>query len=114
MTKVIVVGLGYVGLPLAMRAAAVGHSVTGFDVDTRRVKLLEAGESYIEDVPSEELRKVLEDGTFRPSSDGAACAGFDVAVGAAPTPLRDFFFDDSATTDIYTLPLHDALRHHRL
>jgi UDP-N-acetyl-D-glucosamine dehydrogenase len=103
MTKVVVVGLGYVGLPLAMRAAAAGHSVTGFDVDTRRVKLLEAGESYIEDVPSEELQQVLEDGTFRPSSDGAACAGFDVAVVAAPTPLRDglpdlSYLEDAART----------------
>ena len=103
MTKVVVVGLGYVGLPLAMRAAAVGHSVIGFDIDTRRVKLLEAGESYIEDVPSEELQKVLEDGTFRPSSDGAACAGFDVAVVAAPTPLRDglpdlSYLEDAART----------------
>ena len=62
MTNVVVVGLGYVGLPLAMRAAAVGHRVTGFDIDARRVKLLEAGDSYIEDVPSEELKKVLAEG----------------------------------------------------
>lgn len=89
MTTVVVVGLGYVGLPLAVRAAAVGHRVIGYDTDQGRVKLLEAGESYIEDVPAEELKKAMEGGMFLPSSDGRACAGFDIAVVAAPTPLRD-------------------------
>ena len=56
-------GLGYVGLPLAMRAAEVGHQVVGYDVDEARVKLLAAGESYIEDVPSGELKQALDSGT---------------------------------------------------
>ena len=56
MTTVVVVGLGYVGLPLAMRAAQVGHQVVGYDVDEARVKSLAAGESYVEDVPSGELK----------------------------------------------------------
>jgi UDP-N-acetyl-D-glucosamine dehydrogenase len=88
-TSVVIVGLGYVGLPLAMRAAEVGHQVTGYDVDTRRMALLASGESYVEDVPAAQLRAALESGNFRPSSDGADCAGFDVAVIATPTPLRD-------------------------
>ncbi len=89
MTTVVVVGLGYVGLPLAMRAAQVGHRVIGYDVDEGRVKLLAAGESYVEDVPSAQLQQVLDSGRFQPSTDGRACAGFDVAVVAAPTPLRE-------------------------
>jgi UDP-N-acetyl-D-glucosamine dehydrogenase len=88
-TTVVVVGLGYVGLPLAMRAAQVGHRVIGYDVDEGRVKLLAAGESYVEDVPSAELQQVLDSGRFQPSTDGRACAGFDIAVVAAPTPLRE-------------------------
>jgi UDP-N-acetyl-D-glucosamine dehydrogenase len=88
-TTVVVVGLGYVGLPLAMRAAQVGHRVVGYDVDEGRVKQLAAGESYIEDVPSAELQQALDSGRFQPSTDGRACAGFDVAVVAAPTPLRE-------------------------
>jgi UDP-N-acetyl-D-glucosamine dehydrogenase len=72
-----------------MRAVAVGHRVVGYDTDHGRVKLLEAGESYIEDVPAEELKKALETGMFLPSTDRRACAGFDIAVVAAPTPLRD-------------------------
>ena len=89
MTTVVVVGLGYVGLPLAMRAAQVGHRVIGYDVNEDRVKLLAAGESYVEDVPSAELQQALDSGRFQPSTDGRSCAGFDVAVVAAPTPLRE-------------------------
>jgi UDP-N-acetyl-D-glucosamine dehydrogenase len=87
--NVVVVGMGYVGLPLAVRAAEAGHQVVGYDIDSGRVNLLASGESYVEDVPSAELVRVLESGRFRPSSDAAACAGFDVAVVATPTPLRD-------------------------
>src|SRR4029077_19821046 len=72
-SAVVVAGLGYVGLPLAMRAVAAGHQVTGYDVDLNRVKRLEAGESYVEDVPSRELAAALESGRFRPSADAGAC-----------------------------------------
>ena len=90
MTKTVVVaGLGYVGLPLAMRAAQAGHRVIGYDVDLSRVKLLEAGESYIEDVPASQLTEALDAGKFQPSGEARACAGFDVAVITVPTPLRD-------------------------
>ena len=58
MTRVVVVGLGYVGLPLAMRAAEVGHQVIGYDTDPGRVKRLAAGESYIEDVPVGQLLQI--------------------------------------------------------
>lgn len=89
MTRVVVVGLGYVGLPLAMRAAEVGHQVIGYDTDPGRVKRLAAGESYIEDVPVTQLLAMLENGAFQPSSESRDCAGFDVAVITVPTPLRD-------------------------
>jgi UDP-N-acetyl-D-glucosamine dehydrogenase len=87
--RVVVAGQGYVGLPLAVRAAQVGHSVVGYDVDAERVKRLAAAESYVEDVPSAQLRAVLDDGAYRPSAQARACAGFDVAVITVPTPLRD-------------------------
>jgi len=85
----VVVGLGYVGLPLAMRAAEAGHEVVGYDTDAARVGRLAAGDSYIEDVPAEQLAKTLASGSFRPTTDADACAGFNVAVIATPTPLRD-------------------------
>jgi UDP-N-acetyl-D-glucosamine dehydrogenase len=87
--RVVVAGQGYVGLPLAVRAAQVGHTVVGFDVDEDRIKRLAAGESYVDDISSGQLQEILDAGTFHPSSDPRACAGFDVAVIAVPTPLRD-------------------------
>jgi UDP-N-acetyl-D-glucosamine dehydrogenase len=89
LSAVVVAGLGYVGLPLAMRAVAAGHDVTGYDTDLVRVKRLEAGESYVEDVPAGELTAALQSGRFRPSASADACAGFDVAVITVPTPLRE-------------------------
>jgi UDP-N-acetyl-D-glucosamine dehydrogenase len=86
---VVVAGLGYVGLPLAMRAVAAGHDVTGYDIDRVRVKRLEAGESYVEDVSADELGAALRSGRFHPAAGAEACAGFDVAVITVPTPLRD-------------------------
>ena len=77
------------GLPLAMRAVAAGHDVTGYDTDLSRVKRLAAGESYVEDVPAGELAAALASGRFRPSARADACDGFDVAVITVPTPLRD-------------------------
>ncbi len=87
--RVVVVGQGYVGLPLAIRAAEVGHHVVGYDVDARRVKSLAAGESYVEDVSSERLGRALELGTYRPTELARDCGGFDVAVVTVPTPLHD-------------------------
>jgi UDP-N-acetyl-D-glucosamine dehydrogenase len=65
-TAVVVAGLGYVGLPLAMRTVTVGHDVVGYDIDAARVKRLEAGESYVEDVSSTELAAALKSGRVPP------------------------------------------------
>ncbi|HVM06786.1 MAG TPA: nucleotide sugar dehydrogenase [Acidimicrobiales bacterium] len=87
--KVVVVGQGYVGLPLAMRAVEVGHDVVGYDVDESRVKRLASGESYVEDVPGDVVASALGSGRYVPTSDAGALAGFDVAVITVPTPLRE-------------------------
>ncbi|MBW3615672.1 MAG: nucleotide sugar dehydrogenase, partial [Actinobacteria bacterium] len=87
--RVVVVGQGYVGLPLAMRAAEVGHCVVGYDVDANRVKRLAAGESYVEDVPSEQLQSALESGLYKATTEADDLAGYDVAVITVPTPLKE-------------------------
>ncbi|WP_329332271.1 nucleotide sugar dehydrogenase [Streptomyces sp. NBC_00663] len=87
--RVVVVGQGYVGLPLAIRAAEVGHEVIGYDVDSRRIKSLAAGESFVEDVSSERIRAALDNGTYRASESARDCGGFDVAVVTVPTPLHE-------------------------
>ncbi|MFF0706227.1 nucleotide sugar dehydrogenase [Streptomyces tendae] len=87
--QVVVAGQGYVGLPLAVRAAEVGHRVVGYDVDPDRVQQLAAGQSCVRDVASSRLRAVLESGAYSATADDAALAGFDIAVITVPTPLRD-------------------------
>jgi UDP-N-acetyl-D-glucosamine dehydrogenase len=87
--RVAVVGQGYVGLPLSMRAVEVGHQVVGFDIDGARVKRLAAGESYVDDVRGEAVMAALRSGRYMPSTDPKSCAGFDVAVITVPTPLRE-------------------------
>ncbi|MEA3077471.1 MAG: UDP-N-acetyl-D-glucosamine dehydrogenase [Actinomycetota bacterium] len=83
------VGQGYVGLPLAMRAVEVGMDVVGYDVDERRVKRLEAADSYVEDVDNDTLAAALATGRFLVSTDAGDCDGFDVAVITVPTPLSE-------------------------
>src|SRR5579875_527167 len=87
--KVAVLGQGYVGLPLALRAVEVGYEVVGYDTDPGRVKLLEAGESYVEDVPAGELETALNSGRFKPAHSPRELAGFDVALITVPTPLKE-------------------------
>ena len=82
-------GQGYVGLPVAMRAVGQGYSVVGFDVDEIRVKRLNAGESYVEDVPDQVLQDALATGRYRATTLERDCAGFDFAVITVPTPLRE-------------------------
>jgi UDP-N-acetyl-D-glucosamine dehydrogenase len=87
--KLVVLGQGYVGLPLAMRATEAGYEVVGFDVDKQRVERLCAGDSFIEDISSEQLVGALSTGRYLPTTDVSACEGFDVAVITVPTPLRE-------------------------
>jgi UDP-N-acetyl-D-glucosamine dehydrogenase len=87
--KVVLIGQGYVGLPLAMRAVEAGYDVVGIDLDVSRVKKLEAGESFVEDVPSERLAEALRTGRYRASDDYVDAAGFDICVITVPTPLRE-------------------------
>ena len=62
--KIGVIGLGYVGLPLAMEFAREGFEVAGFDIDKGRVKDLNAGRSYVQDVPSRDVKDARRAGTF--------------------------------------------------
>ena len=89
MQTVVVVGQGYVGLPLAMRAVEVGYRVVGHDLDESRVKRLAAGESYVEDIPDATLRSALASGRYVATSEAAECEGFDYAVITVPTPLKE-------------------------
>ena len=87
--RVAVLGQGYVGLPLSMKAVAAGHDVVGIDASTERVKRLAAGDSFVEDVPGAALEAALRGGRYAVTDDALACEGLDVAVVTVPTPLRE-------------------------
>ncbi|MBX6391716.1 MAG: nucleotide sugar dehydrogenase [Frankia sp.] len=97
--KLVVVGQGYVGLPLAMRAVEAGWTVVGVDTDERRVARLAAGESYIDDITDDDLAAALRTGRYTPSARYGRAAGFDVAVVTVPTPLREGVPDLSYIAD---------------
>jgi UDP-N-acetyl-D-glucosamine dehydrogenase len=82
-----VVGLGYVGLPLALAFVKVGFRVTGIDLDAERVGQLQAGRSYVGDVPEAEVADAVQSGRFAPSTDYAALAQADCIQICVPTPL---------------------------
>jgi len=85
----VIVGQGYVGLPVAMRALEVGFTVVGVDLDERRVTRLREGDSYVDDIPSAVLKAALDSGRYLPTSDYEHARDFDVAVITVPTPLRE-------------------------
>lgn len=87
--RVVILGQGYVGLPVSMRAVQVGYDVVGYDVAKDRVERLRGGRTFIDDITDAEIAAALASGRFLPTYDPAELAGFDVAVISVPTPLRD-------------------------
>src|SRR5215471_19383399 len=85
--KVGVVGLGYVGLPLAVEFAKAGFSVTGIDLQESKVARVNLGDSYIQDIPGAELAGLVESGRLHATSDFSAIAGLDTVNICVPTPL---------------------------
>ncbi len=86
---VVVVGQGYVGLPLAMRAVEVGYRVIGFDADGEVAKRLSAGWSHVEDVPAEQVIAALATDRYFVTSRPEDARDFDIAVITVPTPFGD-------------------------
>jgi UDP-N-acetyl-D-glucosamine dehydrogenase len=83
-----VIGLGYVGLPLAMEFAKAGFSVVGIDVDPAKVACLSKGRSYVQDVPDRDVRAALKAGRLRATTDFAVLRRVDAVSICVPTPLR--------------------------
>jgi UDP-N-acetyl-D-glucosamine dehydrogenase len=86
--RVGVVGLGYVGLPLAVELARAGFVTTGIDLDRRKVDAVTQGTSYIPDVPTAEVARLVADGRLRATTDFSVVAELDTINICVPTPLR--------------------------
>jgi len=86
--RVGIVGLGYVGLPVAVEFARAGFAVTGLDLDTAKVEQVNAGRSYIRDVADCDVAKLVESGHLHATTDTGRLADLDVIDICVPTPLR--------------------------
>ena len=103
--KIAVMGLGYVGLPLAIEFARAGFNVTGIDPDKRKSKAILAGRTYITDISGDDIKKVVSQGFLNATSDFAALEDMDVVFICVPTPFTkakepDVSFVISATRTI--------------
>ncbi len=86
--RISVLGLGYVGLPLAVAFAEAGYRVHGVDPDSRKIETLQRGESHIQDVPSEQIARLVKSGNLESSTDFSSLAEADAVSICVPTPLR--------------------------
>ncbi len=103
--RVCVIGLGYVGLPLATGFARCGYDTIGLDVDERKIDALSRGKSYIPDVPDALVAAPLAEGRFHPTADYEQVRGVDVVFICVPTPFDamkapDLVFVESAAQSI--------------
>jgi UDP-N-acetyl-D-glucosamine dehydrogenase len=83
-----IVGLGYVGLPLAVEFAKAGFDVTGIDLSESKVASVNAGESYIADIPNSVFKPLVEEGKIWATSDFGVISELDTVNICVPTPLR--------------------------
>ncbi len=85
--KIGVIGLGYVGLPLAVAFAKEGFKVTGIDTNSRRVKSIKGGKSYIMDIPTKIVAGLVSDKLLSATTDCSILKKLDVVIICVPTPL---------------------------
>ncbi|HSF81196.1 MAG TPA: nucleotide sugar dehydrogenase [Anaerolineales bacterium] len=103
--RVAILGMGYVGLPLAVVFAEAGFEVTGIDPDTRKVETVRRGESHIQDVPAEQVARLVAAGKLHATSDFSVLKDVQAVSVCVPTPLRktgdpDLSFILDATTEL--------------
>ncbi len=106
--RVGVIGLGYVGLPLAVEFARKGYRTVGIDLDEGKIRTLRAGRSYIPDIPSEQIRPLVQKGILRATSRYEALRKLDGVMICVPTPLRKTREPDIS----YILAATEALAKH--
>ncbi|GAJ01868.1 unnamed protein product, partial [marine sediment metagenome] len=83
-----IIGLGYVGLPLAVRFASAGFDITGIDIDEGKVTKVNQGKSDVPDVREKEIKRLVSQGKLRATIDYDALGNLDVIIICVPTPLR--------------------------
>jgi UDP-N-acetyl-D-glucosamine dehydrogenase len=89
-SRIAVVGLGYVGLPLSLQFARSGVSVLGLDLDPKKVESINAGKSYLKHFPSEIIAEQVNDGRFEATTDSSRMSEVEAILICVPTPLNEF------------------------
>ncbi len=105
-----VIGLGYVGLPLAIAIARSGFVVTGFDIDPKKIVSLDARRSYIDAVANDDLATEIDGGRFSATTDFAGLAACDVIVICVPTPLTKHRDPDLSFVEATSQSIAEHLR----
>ena len=108
--KVCVIGLGYVGLPLAVEKAKVGFNVVGIDQNVNRVNMLNSGLNYIKDVNDEELRTLVGKKELTAVNDFSVLPGQDIIIICVPTPLNEYHEPDLSYIESATREISNRLR----
>lgn len=108
MENLVVIGQGYVGLPLSQAASKAGVKVTGLDVSREIVDDLNAGFSHVEDIANDDLQKMLENG-YSATTNNAVISEADVVVICVPTPLGDAGRPDLTAVEAATSAIADNL-----
>ena len=109
-----IIGMGYVGLPLARVIASKGFRVTGFDVDPAKVDMLNAGRSYIHHIPAEALSALQQKGLFSATVDFARLSEMDAILICVPTPLNKYREPDLSYVEATTASIAKHLRPNQL
>ncbi len=105
-----VIGCGYVGLPLILRYADLGHSVWGFDTDPAKVEKLNAGQSYLRHIPAGEIKRHVDARKFVATSDFSKLQGVDAVLICVPTPLDERKEPDLSYVEQTALSISGNLR----
>lgn len=104
-----VIGLGYVGLPLAVAAANAGYEVIGIDLDEKKVSDINSGKSTIEDIKNEELEGLVRKGKIKAESNYSSISRADTVVICVPTPLSENHLPDLSHLEAAAISIKDKL-----
>lgn len=111
--RVCIVGMGYVGLPLAIEACKTGFMVYGYDINPNKIALLSKGGSDVDDVPAKDVRKYLDNGRLYPTDNPEVLQDSDVAIICVPTPLSKYKEPDmsyiESAADKIAAHLHEGM-----
>jgi UDP-N-acetyl-D-glucosamine dehydrogenase len=91
-----IIGLGYVGLPLSLEFAESGFNVLGFDIDEKKIPILESGDTYIKHIPSERISKSILSGKLKVTNDFSRLKEIDAIIICVPTPLNKYREPDTS------------------